>query len=42
MLELCLDESFFVLSGVEDGLRGGKNGGGVSVLLELPDMATEI
>ena len=42
VLELSLDNPFFVLSGVKDGRGGGKNGGGVSVLLDWYDMATGV
>ena len=40
MLKLRLKNLFFGSSGIEDGLLGGKNGGGVSILLDLYDMAT--
>ena len=35
MLESCPDTRFFGISGMDDGLRGGKKGGGVFVLLDL-------
>lgn len=35
MLEFCSDILCFDISGMDDGLRGGKKGGGVFVLLDL-------